>query len=86
MLKSLFFSVHNRRAAGKIVGSKAYDVTVCELKKVHCEFQRKTTKSPKFALSSPPRVQNISRQWLIEVKRECFTFSKHSRVRADFFT
>ena len=32
MLKSLFFSLHNRRAVGKIVGNKTYDVTVGELK------------------------------------------------------
>ena len=35
MLKSLFFSLDNRRAAGKIVGNKTYDVTVGDLKK--CE-------------------------------------------------
>ena len=33
MLESLFFSLQNRRAVGKIVGNKTYDVTVGELKK-----------------------------------------------------
>ena len=31
--KSLFFSLHNRRAVGKIVGNKIYDVTVGEFRK-----------------------------------------------------
>ena len=33
IFKPLFFSLHNRRAVGKIVGSKTYDFTVGELKK-----------------------------------------------------
>ena len=33
MLKSLIFILHNRKAVGKIVGSKTCDVTVGELKK-----------------------------------------------------
>ena len=33
MLKSLFSSLHNRSAIGKIVENNTYDVTVAELKK-----------------------------------------------------
>ena len=71
-----FKSLHNRRAVGKVVGNKTYDVTVGELKKcgkfenvlvsskVHNEFQRNTTQNPKLAFSSSPRIQNLEKNGL----------------------
>ena len=71
-----FKSLHNRRAVGKVVGNKTYDVTVGELKKcgkfenvlvsskVHNEFQWNTTQNPKLAFSSSPGIQNLEENGL----------------------
>ena len=85
MLKSLFFSLHNRKVVGKILGNKTYDFTQNFRGKQKCfawQLTAQITQNPKLALSNLPRIQKANR-----MKRECFTPSKHfARLLEAVFT
>ena len=73
-----FKSLHNRRAVGKVVGNKTYDVTVGELKKcgkfenvlvsskVHNEFSVEHHSKSKVSIFKFSRDPKLRREWLIE--------------------
>ena len=101
MLISLFSSLHNRRVVGKIVGNKLMTSLSVSLKlfwfQVHSEFPRKTkvfcmaihctnNSKSKFSTFKVTQDSKLTREWLIEMKRECLTPSKHSRDCAELFT
>ena len=97
MSKSPFFSLHNHRAVRRLSEIKLMTSLLVSsrnagnLKLFWFPVQSVAingTNNSKFKVSTFKFTQDpkLKREWLIEIKWECFTPLKHSRVCAELFT